>query len=353
MLFVGIDFHKNYSFVTEMNETGVVQRRNRLANDQQTLSDYLTTLPSRTKIAIEATCNWYYFYELVEDHDLDVFLAHPLKTKAIASARLMNDKISSEILAHLLRTDLLPTAYIPDQKTRDLREILRTHAFLIAQQTRLKNRVQAILMKNGLSCPYSNIFGKRSRRWLNALPFRACYQQAIASYTALAEALQDQITNLKRIIQTQAQEHPYARLLDTHPGISYYSGLLIAAEIGDIKRFPNPGKLCSYAGLVPIMHASGGKVHTGPITKQGSKWLRWILVECATHAVNKSARYKSLYTRVAQKHGKGTARVAVARSMLRTIYHMLKFNQPYREYICILRNSGQRLGVMTVKGPQI
>ena len=243
----------------------------------------------------------------------------------------MNDKISSEILAHLLRTDLLPTAYIPDQETRDIREILRTHVFLIAQQTRLKNRVHAILLKNGLTCPYSNVFGKRSLRWLNGLLIRVCYQQALASYLQLAKTLQDQTTNLKRIIQTQAQEHPYAQLLDTHPGISYYSGLLIAAEIGDINRFPNPGKLCSYAGLAPTMHASGGKIHTGPITKQGSKWLRWILVECATHAVNKSSRYKDLYTRVAYKHGKGTGRIAVARSMLRAIYFMLKFNQPYKE----------------------
>ena len=92
------------------------------------------------------------------------------------------------------------------------------------------------------------------------------------------------------------------------------------------------------------MHASGGKVHTGPITKQGSKWLRWIRVEGATHAGNKSSRYKDLYTRVAYKHGKGTARIAVARSMLRTIYHMLKFNQPYREFVCILKTPASALG---------
>jgi len=331
MLYIGIDFHKNYSFITEMDETGAIQRQLKVSNDCSTLKGYVTKLPAQTKIAIEATCNWYYFYELVEDHDLDISLAHPLKTKAIASARLLNDKVSSETLAHLLRADLLPTAYIPNQTTRDSREVLRMHAFLIAQRTRLKNRVHAILMKNGLSCPYADIFGKSSLHWLSDLALRSCYQEAIVSYTRLADTLNEEIKLLKQTIEALAYDHPYARILDTHPGISYYSGLLIAVEIGEIERFPNHGKLCSYAGLVPTMHASGGKVRMGSITKQGSKWLRWILVECASHAVKKSLHYQNLYTRVAHKHGNGTARVAVARSMLRAIYAMLKFNRPYKK----------------------
>jgi transposase len=331
MQYVGIDFHKNYSFITEMDQTGVIKHQVKLSNNRDTLTNYIDLLPRNTKIAIEATCNWYYFYELVEGHDLDVFLAHPLKTKAIASARLMNDKVSSETLAHLLRADLLPTAYIPDQQTRDIREVLRMHAFLTAQRTRLKNRVHAILLKNGISCPYTDIFGKASLTWLSELRLRTCYQDAIVSYIRLAELFNAEMKLLKQTIETLAYNHPYAKILDTHPGISYYSGLLIAVEIAEIERFPNHGKLCSYAGLVPSMHASGGKVRMGSITKQGSKWLRWILVECALHAIRKSDHYHDLYTRVAHKHGNGTARVAVARSMLRAIYAMLKFNRPYQE----------------------
>ncbi len=331
MKYVGIDFHKSYSFITEMDEAGVIGRQVKLSNDHKTLQGYLNTLAAPTKIAIEATCNWYYFYELIEDHDLEVVLAHPLKTKAIASARLMNDKVSSETLAHLLRADLLPSAFIPNQATRDAREVLRMRAFLTAQRTRLKNRVHAVLLKNGLACPYSDIFGKTSLTWLNDLSLRPCYQDAITSYIRLAKALNEELAQLKDTITTLAYNHPYVRLLETHPGIAHYSGLLIAVEIGTITRFPNAGKLCSYAGLVPTMHASGGKVRMGSITKQGSKWLRWILTECASHAVKQSPHYEQLYTRVATKHGTGTARIAVARSMLRAIYAMLTHQQPYRE----------------------
>jgi len=331
MLYVGVDFHKNYSFITEMDKDGEVKDQQKIDNDRTILKGYLSKLPSDTKIAIEATCNWYYFYELAEEYDFDISLAHPLKTKAIASARLMNDKISSTTLAHLLRANLLPRAYIPDQETRDIREVLRTHAFLISMRTRIKNRIHAILLKNGVKCPYSDILGKKSLKWLNTLNFRVCYQEAIKSYIRLAEAFNGEIKLLKQTIESLAVDNKYARLLDTHPGISYYSGLLIASEIGDVNRFSNHGKLCSYAGLVPTMHASGGKIRRGHITKQGSKWLRWILVECSTHAVKKSSRYYSLYHRVAYKHGKGTARIAVARSMLRVMYYMLKYNTPYEE----------------------
>ena len=96
----GIDFHKNYSFITEMNEYGVVLRQFRLSNNRDNLKAYLIFLPMDSKIAIEATCNWYYFYELVEEHDFDIYLAHPLKTKAIASARLMKDVCIFSFPAH-------------------------------------------------------------------------------------------------------------------------------------------------------------------------------------------------------------------------------------------------------------
>ena len=331
MLYVGVDFHKRYSFITEMGEDGTINGQLRLSNDRESLTQYVNKLPSESKLAIEATCNWYYFYDLVEEHDIDVSLAHPLKTKAIASARIMNDKISSTTLADLLRTNYLPTAYIPDREVRDTREILRSRAFLVAIRTRLKNRVHAILSKNGLESPYTDIFGKKSLGWLRELQLRPCYRQPLDSYIRLAESFGNEIKLVTQTIESLAMENPQARLLDTHPGISYYSGLLIATEMGTIDRFPTHGQLCSYAGLVPSVHSSGGKTRLGSITKQGSKWLRWILIECSSHAAKGSARYKSLYTRVAYKHGKATARVAVARSMLRAMYYMLKYNRPFQE----------------------
>lgn len=162
MLYVGIDFHKKYSLITNMAESGRINRQIMVSNIPESLKWYINSLDSRTRVAIEATCNWQYFYELMEGHDIDVLLAYPLKTKAIASPRIKNDRIDSTVLAHLLRTNLLPTAYIPPRSIRDTREIPRTRAFLVSMRTRLKNRVHAILSKNGLTLPYTNVFGKKS-----------------------------------------------------------------------------------------------------------------------------------------------------------------------------------------------
>ena len=137
------------------------------------------------------------------------------------------------------------------------------------------------------------------------------------------------IQEVTETIEGMVEENPQATLLMTIPGISYYSALLIVSEIGDIDRFPNAKKLCSYAGLVPSVHASGGKIRYGSITKQGSKWLRWILVELSYHFIRGSERLKNLYTRVTKSHGKATARVAVAREMLKIIYYMLRDNRAF------------------------
>jgi len=82
MLYISVDFHKKYSFITEMDESGNINRQIRVSNDRDSLTGYINKIPPKSKVAIEATCNWYYFYELVEEHDIDVSLSHPLKTKA-------------------------------------------------------------------------------------------------------------------------------------------------------------------------------------------------------------------------------------------------------------------------------
>ena len=131
-MYVGVDYHKRYSIVTMMDQRGRVIGQSKLSNDPLTLINYVERLPKGSKVALEATGNWYYFYELVEDSGVDIYLAHPKKTRAIAEARIKTDRIDSMILAHLLRADLLPTSYIPPRDIRDRREGLRYRASLLS-----------------------------------------------------------------------------------------------------------------------------------------------------------------------------------------------------------------------------
>jgi transposase len=328
--YIGIDLHKAKSFVTRMDERGQILEQVNLPHATGALAQYLRTLPADVRLAVEATGNWMWLYEQIEDQHPDLVLAHPLKTRAIASARIKTDKIDATTLAHLLRTDLLPAAYIPPRAIRDQRELLRYRASLVRLRTQVKNKIAAIVGKTGLQPPTKTAFGVRSRRFLATVPVRACYRVALDGYLRQLEHLTAEIHGADRAIAEQVAADAPAQLLCTIPGIGAYSALLICSEIGDIHRFPDSRHLCSYAGLVPSVHASADKTRMGRLTKQGSSWLRWILVEVSVHAINGAPQFRALYYRVAKKHGGKVGRVAVARALLKTIYAMLKRQQPFR-----------------------
>lgn len=173
---------------------------------------------------------------------------------------------------------------------------------------------------------------------------RSCYRLGLDGYLRTLEHLTTEIRQVSQTIEAQAAADQQAHLLQTMPGIGAYSALLILREIGDIQRFPDRRHLCSYAGLVPSVHASGGKTRLGRLTKQGSSWLRWILGELSVHAINGAPQFRSRYYRVAKKHGRNVGRVAVARAMLKTIYAMLTKQEACRPMA--KGTTGQRLGVM-------
>ena len=344
---IGIDLHKAKSFVTRMDRRGRVIEQVELPHATGALRAYLERLPADTRIAVEATGNWMWLYELIEERHPKLVLAHPLKTKAIASARIKTDKIDATTLAHLLRADLVPAAYIPPRAVRDTREILRYRASLVRLRVQVKNKIAAIIGKAGLQPPTKTACGVKSRRYLATVSVRACYRMALDGYLRSLEHLSTEITRVTQTIEAQVQADPHARLLCTMPGIGAYSALLILSEIGDVHRFPDSRHLCSYAGLIPSVHASGGKTRLGRLTKQGSSWLRWILVELSVHALNGAPQFRSLYYRVAKKHGRNTGRVAVARAMLKAIYAMLTKQEKFRPIEVAKGITGQRPRVMT------
>lgn len=343
--YIGIDLHKSKSFITRLTQRGRVVEQVELAHASGALAQYLRRLPRESRIAVEATGNWMWLYELIEDRCPDVVLAHPLRTKAIASARIKTDKIDATTLAHLRRADLVPAAYIPPRPVRDTRELLRYRASLVRLRTQVKNKIHAIISKTGLQPPTKTAVGVKSRRFLATVPVRPCYRLSLDGYLRVLESLTSEIQQVTHTIEAQVAVTPQAQLLCTMPGLAAYSALLILSEIGDVQRFPDSRHLCSYAGLVPSVHASGGKTRLGGLTKQGSSWLRWILVELSVHASNGAPQFRRLYQRVAKKHGGNVGRVAVARAMLKTIYAMLKHQEAFQP-----REQGsarQRPGVMT------
>jgi transposase len=326
-----VDLHKRRAQVAVVNDEGEVLSNCALACDRELMRDFFGNLGESAHVGVEATANWYWFCDLLEEMELPVQLSHPGKTKAIASARIKNDKVDAETLAQLLRANLLPAAHISTPQARLQRELLRHRAMLVRMRTAVKNRLHALLARYNLVFTEGGLFTAKGREWLEQLELATTTRGILERMLTLVETLDLLIAEVNPQIEVSAQQDEQAQLLTTISGIGYYSALMIVAEIDGIERFPDARHLCSYAGLVPSVRASADHIRHGHITKQGSPWLRWILVEISQKAQHRDDALGEHYRRVMRPSGKGTAKVATARKLLKVIYFMLKDGSSFEQ----------------------
>jgi transposase len=156
------------------------------------------------------------------------------------------------------------------------------------------------------------------------------YQEELTNYLALMDDIERRIVAATKEITRQLKPDPRAKLLMTIPGIGYLTAYLLLNEIGDIKRFPTPGKLCAYGGIVPIVKQSADHCWQGHITREGNRYIRWALTESACLAPSKDYVLGSFYRRLKAWRGNLKARVAVARKLLVAVWHVLTYGEPYK-----------------------
>lgn len=320
-----MDMHKRFSVVTVIDGSGKeVTRGKRLNNNEDEIRSFFEGLDSEARVVLEAGGNWNWMCDLLDEMGLENRLCHPLKTKAIAQARIKTDKIDSSILAHLLRMDFVPEAYKPDTEARHLRELLRFRASMVKVRTSTKNKVHALLARLNIANPYPDLFGKKGMAYLEGLSLAPVYRNAMDGHLRLIAALNLEIERADKLVDKLRAGSKEAVLLETIPGVGPILALTILAEIGDVGRFHSAKHLASYAGLVPSTRQSGAIAKHGHITKQGSAWLRWALVEAAIHAAMRPGSLKQGYLKLSKRKGAKIARVAVARKLATYIYHMLR-----------------------------
>jgi len=325
--YVGLDVHKEFCQACVIDPSGRVLSNERFSSTRDELERFLAGFKD-AKFVLESTGIWEFIYEGIEKRGFDVELAHPLKVRAIAEARVKTDKVDAETLAQLLRANLIPRSWVPSKDVRDLRQLVRQRAYLVKQSTSLKNRIHAELLRRGVRRPekFKEPFSKKSIDWMRSLGI-----PTVSSCLNCLENVQAQIEEMNIQLLDEYNRRPDAQLIATIPGIGFYGALLIHAEIDDISRFSNPEKLCAYAGLVPTVSQSASAVHYGAISKDGSSYLRWILTEAVhihTHC-EPGSRLSRFYAKVARRRGKQKATIATARKLLLIIYWMLVRHEPY------------------------
>jgi transposase len=275
------------------------------------------------QVAVEASGFWPALREVVEPEVKRLVLVHPQRVKAIASAKLKNDRVDSETLAHWLRCDLLPESWKADRETQARRQQVRLRATLVRQRTRLKNQVHAVLHQQGLRSPVTDLFGKRGRLWPAGLKLPAQARESVDVCLRLLDGYTEEIQKQNLQLSERAKHDERVEWLRTIPGIGECSAMMVLAEIGDVGRFHAADALCNYAGLVPRVRESAGKAARGGITRQGSPWLRWMMVEAAQVATRCSPAAKRYYEQLLRRKHKHVARVALARELLIAVYVLL------------------------------
>ena len=331
--YLGIDLHLKRTFMVLMDAKGEVIDKQRISNDD--ISRYLQEkVPRETYAVLEATRNWPFMYDLLNEHVQKVDLVHAKGVRAIANVAVKTDQIDASTLAHLARMNYIPKAYAASKEMRDLRQLLRHREWMVNQRTKAKNRIHAALAGYNLVSPVTDLFGVAGRTYLDEVmekELRPAARQVVADHLALLDHLGERIRSLEKGISLNEQQEHIVKLLMSMPGVGRLIALTILAEVGDISRFQSPKSLCSWAGLTPRVHNSDAVVQHGHITKEGSRYLRTAMVRAATVACRISSKWCVIHSHLALRCGRRAARVAVARRLLTVIYYMWKRDQPYQE----------------------
>jgi len=335
MLHAGLDLSRkrlDFHLLDERGETVEVGAAPPDADGLRSLAARLQRHGQPLRAAIESMTGARFVHDQLEHHGWEVEIADAVRVKGLAPLACKTDRIDAWVLAELSRRELVPAIWLPDPSVRAERERARFRLHLVRHRTSLKQRVHATLLTHGRPCPVADLFGVRGRALLAALELPEPWAGDVEASLRLIDELGREITACERELQAAGAEHRYVPLLITVPGIAWVLAYTIAAEIGDIARFPAPAKLCGYTGLCPRVYQSGESDRRGPLSKKGPRYLRWALIEASTHASRHPAyrdRYQRTKLRLGKQRGPRVAQVDLARKLTEAIWHMLTRNRPF------------------------
>ncbi len=326
---VGMDLHRRRSVLVRMTGDGRRLGTARITNSPAELRAQIARAGRSPKVVLEAAYGWYWAADTLAAAGAEVHLAHPLGVKAFTCRRVKNDERDAADLADLLRMGRLPEAWIAPAGVRDLRELTRYGAKLVGLRTSCKDQVHGVLAKLGVPVTCSDIFGVAGSAWPGGLGLPQPYAGKVTSLRQLTGELTTEITMLSGVIGDLLAGDRGYQVIQQLPGIGPVLAAVIIAEIGDVARFRSPAQLCSWAGLTPRHRESDVKVTRGHVTKQGSRLLRWALIEAIqrARADTVTGAVKEAIIARRGKEAKNIAKVAAARRLLTLVFYGLRDGQ--------------------------
>jgi transposase len=326
--YVGIDVHKTKSQVAVFDDEGQVEEEVRVDNADL---DEIAQKYAGSEAALEAGSNYFTIVDRLDEY-LDVTLANPAQADWLDDQTQKNDRKDAKNLARYLRMGEIPESYVPPTEFRKYRALARGRKKFMDKRTDFKNEVNSLLDQDGTTYDGS-LWSNEGREFLAELTLEEPSQLMLDHWLEATDEFTEKIKRIQREIEETAAAVDEVDTLITAPGIAAYSGLMIHGEIGEVDRFDRANEVVSYAGLDPVVRESGDSRTEGSISKEGNRYLRWILVQCTNTAVHnaKDPYLSEFYWRLRDKRNKEpkVALVATARKLLVALFHMLRKNEPY------------------------
>jgi transposase len=327
--YVGLDVHRKIVVATALDSAGHELAQEKFGPEPSELIDFLSHLPGRKHVALEACSMWVPYYDTAASTGAVVTLSNPYKTRLIAEASLKSDKVDSEALARLLRVDSLPTSFAPPPHLRALRSLVQDRLFYRRYWTAVANHTYHFLIGRGI--PYQDRLLRAKRR---RVALRKLGLPEVDRGLDTLQEIEDRCKELDDSIDAAWQESVEAQLLTTIPGVGKLTAVTLVAFLCPIERFRTYRHAASYVGLVPRSYQSADRQYHGKLKRDSNALLRWILVEASWTNRQRESRgdVARKARRISRRRGSGKGTVAGAHKLLRIVYTILKERRPYHPH---------------------
>jgi transposase len=330
MLIIGCDFHPGFQQVAIFdNRTGEIQEK-RLQHRAEAEQFYGGLAGQEVRVGMEACGHYPWFERLLAELGIELWFGDAARVRASVVRKQKTDRRDAEHLLHLLMEDRFPRIWVPSLEVRDVRQLLVHRHKQVQARTRTKNQLQAMALSCGVQ-KKRRLWTKAGRAELEQLPLLPYAAQRRQRLLETLDALEVEISELDRRVAEEARQRPEAVRLMTHPGVGSVTALAMVLTLGPAERFESGKQVGSYFGLIPSEESSGGKQRLGKISKQGSSFLRFLLVEAGQTAARLDPQLKRFYRRLAVRKNRGVAKVAVARKLATRLYLMLREDWTYAQ----------------------
>jgi len=330
MLIIGCDFHPGFQQVAIFdNQTGEIQEK-RLQHRAEAEQFYAGLGGQGARVGMEACGHYPWFERLLQECGIELWIGDAARIRASEVRRQKTDRRDAAQLLQLLLENRFPRIWVPSLEERDVRQLLVHRHKQVQARTRTKNQLQALMLSQGVQKKRKlwTLGGRVELEKLELLPYAAVRRERLL---AALEQLEAEIAELNRQVEEEVQRRPAAVRLMTHPGVGPVTALAMVLTLGPAQRFQNARQVGSYVGLIPSEHSSGGRQQMGRISKQGSSFLRFLLVEAGQTAARYDPELGRFYRRLAVRKHRALAKVAVARKLAMRLYLMLREDWNYAQ----------------------